>query len=63
MYILSYTTEDKHHSIIDWNDHYELFATLDDAKLAASKITEEEGVTMWAISKVILASEPHWMEG
>ena len=61
MYILSYTTEDKSQGVTDWNDHYELFQTEDAADLVVAKLLEDEAIVMWAVSKVLSASEPHWV--
>lgn len=63
MYLLAYTTEDNSQGITDWNDHYELFEKKEDAvRAVVVGLGDEDNVTMWAITKVIDASEPHWME-
>lgn len=62
MYILIYCEQDFSKTPAGWTDHFELFDRYKDAEKMALWLENEQGLEMWAISRVMLSSEPHWME-
>jgi hypothetical protein len=55
------------HTLYDGTNHptddFELFEFEDEARAAYNALTEREDVYCAAISRVIRATEPHWIEG
>ena len=53
--------------IVSWSedqvttDHWVVFETLADAQERGRELSEKDGVNCWAISRVVAASEPHWV--
>lgn len=60
MFIVSWTIE---RSQDDTRDHFILCDTIDEARSEGARLSRSDDVYCWAISKVIDASEPHWMDG
>lgn len=59
MYILSWTVN---HGQNNLEDHYILFDSREDAESCVASLMERDDLHCWAVSKVLSASEPHWME-
>ena len=53
--------------IVSWfedrvvTDHWGVFDTLAEAQERGRELSEKDGVHCWAISRVVSASEPHWV--
>ena len=64
MYILVYTDKSRQSgSLVDrYVDHYVLYETAADAERDIEHVKEQPNVYCWALTKVLDASEPHWME-
>jgi hypothetical protein len=44
------------------DDYYALFDSREAAESGIASLMEHEDLHCWAVSKVLSASEPHWME-
>ncbi len=53
--------------IVSWSedqgraDHWVVSETLAEAQERGRELSEKDGVYCWAISRVVAASEPHWV--
>ena len=53
--------------IVSWSedqgraDHWVVTQTLAEAQELSRDLSEKDGVYCWAISRVVAASEPHWL--
>jgi|DEB0MinimDraft_10_1074344.scaffolds.fasta_scaffold224742_2 hypothetical protein len=59
MYIVSWTVN---HGLNMLDDYYALFDSREAAESGIASLMEHEDLHCWAVSKVLSASEPHWME-
>jgi hypothetical protein len=44
-------------------DHFQLFEGEPEARARIALLMEDEHVSCWALTRVLDASEPHWMDG
>lgn len=44
-------------------DHFRLFESEPEARRQIKRLSEDEHVYCWALTRVLDASEPHWMDG
>lgn len=60
MYIFSWTVN---HGQDNLEDLYILFDSREDAESCVARWMERDDLHCWAVSEVLSASEPHWVEG
>ena len=62
MYLLAWTVRKEFANRDEYEDHYEVYSGIETAQKAFRLLLEEGVVWCAAITKVMDATEPHWMD-